>query len=133
MTFLFIQEYSGACNAVDETLLNCEAPGLPHNSSSTQLVRLGLVMDGVAQLRTLNQAIQVYKDPVFFPLTNDDSSLVLELGKYAMITIYVRKSVTIDCNIINATMLETVLISKTSCLGRISRLIKSVAFEVLKH
>ena len=69
-------------------------------------------MDGVAQLRTLNQAIQVYKDPVFFPLTNDDSSLVLELGKYAMITIYVRKSVTIDCNIINATMLELVALGE---------------------
>ncbi|XP_065901064.1 plexin-A4-like isoform X2 [Dysidea avara] len=81
-------EFTGPCNALNDTALSCEAPTLPpHDNSTTQLVRLGLVMDGVTQLRSLNETIQVYRDPVFSPLTEDNSSLVFELREYDVITI----------------------------------------------
>jgi len=46
-------------------------------------------MDGVTQLRSLNQTIQVYSDPVLLPLTEDNSSLAFELGDYDVIIIRV--------------------------------------------
>ena len=83
------QEFTGPCNALNDTALSCEAPTLPDDNSTIQLVRLGLVMDGVTQLRSLNETIQVYRDPVFLPLTKDNSSLVFELREYDVITINV--------------------------------------------
>jgi len=74
-------------------LLICEAPALLGNSQ--QSVDIGLVMDGVTQLRSLNQTIEVYSDPVFEPLTKDNSSLVFELGEYSVITINV--SIVLAC------------------------------------
>jgi len=65
----------------------CEAPALP--GGMQQSVEIGLVMDGVTQLRSLNQTIQVYNDPVFLPLTKDNSSLVFELNEFDVITINV--------------------------------------------
>ena len=46
-------------------------------------------MDGVTELLALNQTIAVYTDPVFFPLTKDNSSLVFEVGEYSVINITV--------------------------------------------
>ena len=80
------QEYTSPCYADNATVLSCSAPAIP-DSSASQQVRLGLVMDGVTQLRSLNQTIQVYSDPVFLPLTEDNSSLVFELGDYDVIII----------------------------------------------
>ena len=68
-------------------MLICEAPALLGNSQ--QSVNIGLVMDGVTELRSLNQTIQVYSDPVFLPLTKDNSSLEFVLGVSHVITINV--------------------------------------------
>ena len=88
---IFVQEYKAPCKAVNATLLSCDAPQLPSNvyGSADQRVTLGLVMDGVTELLALNQTIAVYTDPVFFPLTKDNSSLVFEVGEYSVINITV--------------------------------------------
>ena len=85
------EEYYAPCRAVNATLLSCDAPQLPRNTygSEDQRVTLGLVMDGVTELLELNQTIAVYTDPVFFPLTNDNSSLVFEEGEHGVINITV--------------------------------------------
>jgi len=70
---------------------------LPHDlfgSVDTSNITLGLVMDGVTELLSLNQTITVYKDPVFFPLTKDNSSLVFDEGVYDVINI------TVSCKLI---------------------------------
>ena len=72
-------------------LLSCEAPELPRDLLDSSNVTLGLVMDGVTELLSLNQTIRVYRDPVFFPLTMDNSSLVFEEGVYDVINITVSK------------------------------------------
>ena len=57
--------------------------------SSDQQVTLGLVMDGVDELLALNVTLSVYTDPVFYPLTTDNSSLVYEQGMNDVINITV--------------------------------------------
>ena len=88
---IFVQEYDAPCEAINATLLSCDAPQLPKDiyGSADQRVTLGLVMDGVTELLVLNQTIAVYTDPVFFPLTKDNSSLVFEEGEYSVINITV--------------------------------------------
>ena len=46
-------------------------------------------MDGVVELLELNVTIAVNTDPVFLPLTVDNSSLVFEQGEYGVINITV--------------------------------------------
>ena len=46
-------------------------------------------MDGVVELLSLNVTISVYTDPVFFPLTSDNSSLVYDQGVNDVINITV--------------------------------------------
>ena len=84
-------DYRAPCKAINATLLSCEAPALPSNiyGSADQQVTLGLVMDGVVELLELNVTITVNTDPVFFPLTADNSSLIFEQGEYGVINITV--------------------------------------------
>ena len=76
---------------MNSTLLSCDAPELPKDvyGSTDQQVTLGLVMDGVTELLTLNVTISVFTDPVFYPLTTDNSSLVYNEGVYDVINITV--------------------------------------------
>lgn len=85
------QEYRAPCNVINETLLSCQAPQLPHSvyGSKDQIVTLGLIMDGVTELLSLNVTISVYTNPVFFPLTKDNSSLLFNEGVYDVINITV--------------------------------------------
>lgn len=87
--------------------LLCEAPVLPRDLLDRSNITLGLVMDGVTELLSLNQTITVYRDPVFFPLTIDNSSLVFEEGVYDVINItvsskviHILSCVSLDCYLV---------------------------------